>query len=188
MSHRITPLLIITVIIVNVYKEKASTLLWRLVLALPIFTGSEPTTAGGRYRKASEWQGSAGNEPALSGDVSAGVPQQGTRPATIVGTNELNFCVRDGVRWERRLWRKKRPERVAAVGKDRARLAGDGTAGHRNRKQVEPVPYNEKEPGLSLTLLLCWHYLFSRPVARQLSSAQMSLTSVFGMGTGGPSS
>ena len=34
---------------------------------------------------------------------------------------------------------------------------------------------------------LCWHYLFSRPVTRQLSSAYMSLTSVFGMGTGGPS-
>ena len=33
----------------------------------------------------------------------------------------------------------------------------------------------------------CWRYLFSRPVARQLSSAVMSLTSVFGMGTGGPS-
>ena len=28
---------------------------------------------------------------------------------------------------------------------------------------------------------LCWHYLFSRPVARQLSSAYMCLTSVFGM-------
>ena len=35
---------------------------------------------------------------------------------------------------------------------------------------------------------LCWHYLFSRPVTRQLSSAQMCLTSVFGMGTGGPTS
>ena len=35
--------------------------------------------------------------------------------------------------------------------------------------------------------LLCWHYLFSRSVTRQLSSAQVSLTSVFGMGTGGPS-
>ena len=34
----------------------------------------------------------------------------------------------------------------------------------------------------------CWRYLFSQPVTRQLSSAQMSLTSVFGMGTGGPSS
>ena len=34
---------------------------------------------------------------------------------------------------------------------------------------------------------LCWHYLFSRPVTRQVSSAHVSLTSVFGMGTGGPS-
>src|SRR5699024_10642914 len=34
---------------------------------------------------------------------------------------------------------------------------------------------------------LCWRYLFSRPVSRQVSSAQVSLTSVFGMGTGGPS-
>ena len=30
-------------------------------------------------------------------------------------------------------------------------------------------------------------YLFSRAAARQVSSAQVSLTSVFGMGTGGPS-
>ena len=35
---------------------------------------------------------------------------------------------------------------------------------------------------------LCRHYLFSRSVSRQVSSAQMSLTSMFGMGTGGPSS
>ena len=35
---------------------------------------------------------------------------------------------------------------------------------------------------------LCWHYLSSRAVARQVLSARMSLTSVFGMGTGGPSS
>ena len=34
---------------------------------------------------------------------------------------------------------------------------------------------------------LCWHYLSSRAVARQVLSAYMSLTSVFGMGTGGPS-
>ena len=34
---------------------------------------------------------------------------------------------------------------------------------------------------------MCWHYLFSRSVSRQVSSAQVSLTSVFGMGTGGPS-
>ena len=34
---------------------------------------------------------------------------------------------------------------------------------------------------------LCWHYLFSRAVARKVFSAHTSLTSVFGMGTGGPS-
>ncbi len=34
----------------------------------------------------------------------------------------------------------------------------------------------------------CWHYLSSRQVTLQVLSAQMSLTSVFGMGTGGPSS
>ena len=36
--------------------------------------------------------------------------------------------------------------------------------------------------------VLCWHYLSSRAVTRKVLSAQMSLTSVFGMGTGGPSS
>ena len=36
--------------------------------------------------------------------------------------------------------------------------------------------------------LLCSRYLFSQAVTRQVSSAPMSLTSVFGMGTGGPSS
>ena len=36
--------------------------------------------------------------------------------------------------------------------------------------------------------LLCWHYLSSRQVTLQVLSARMSLTSVFGMGTGGPSS
>ena len=35
---------------------------------------------------------------------------------------------------------------------------------------------------------LCWQYLSSRQVTLQVLSAQMSLTSVFGMGTGGPSS
>ena len=35
---------------------------------------------------------------------------------------------------------------------------------------------------------LCWRYLSSRAVTRQVLSALMSLTSVFGMGTGGPSS
>ena len=44
----------------------------------------------------------------------------------------------------------------------------------------------EKSPDFSVEAM-CWHYLSSRAVARQVLSAQMSLTSVFGMGTGGPS-
>ena len=34
---------------------------------------------------------------------------------------------------------------------------------------------------------LCWRYLSSRAVTRKVLSAKVSLTSVFGMGTGGPS-
>ena len=34
---------------------------------------------------------------------------------------------------------------------------------------------------------LCWHYLFFRAVTSQVFSARVSLTAVFGMGTGGPS-
>ena len=47
----------------------------------------------------------------------------------------------------------------------------------------------QKEKSLSFdNLFLCVGVdLFSRPVARQVSSAQVSLTAVFGMGTGGPS-
>ena len=33
---------------------------------------------------------------------------------------------------------------------------------------------------------LCWHYLSSRAVTRKVLSAKVCLTSVFGMGTGGP--
>ena len=48
------------------------------------------------------------------------------------------------------------------------------------------IPGIEKAP-IFRSRLLCWRYLSSRAVARQVLSAQMSLTSVFGMGTGGPS-
>ena len=46
----------------------------------------------------------------------------------------------------------------------------------------------KKAPPVGETFHLCWHYLSSRQVTLQVLSAQMSLTSVFGMGTGGPSS
>ena len=46
----------------------------------------------------------------------------------------------------------------------------------------------QKSPAVWRDFSLCWHYLSSRQVALQVLSARMSLTSVFGMGTGGPSS
>ena len=46
---------------------------------------------------------------------------------------------------------------------------------------------NEKNGIAEAMPFLCWRYLFSRFVSKQVSSAQVSLTSVFGMGTGGPS-
>ena len=46
--------------------------------------------------------------------------------------------------------------------------------------------YSKKKPP-TFVGGLCSRYLSSRAVARQVLSAYMSLTSVFGMGTGGPS-
>ena len=62
-------------------------------------------------------------------------------------------------------------------------------AGYRKQKQVKLIsrPIDIKNPTAE-TVGLCSRYLSSRAVARQVLSAQMSLTSVFGMGTGGPSS
>ena len=45
-----------------------------------------------------------------------------------------------------------------------------------------------KTASFSRSGFLCWHYLSSRQVTLQVLSARTSLTSVFGMGTGGPSS
>ena len=45
-----------------------------------------------------------------------------------------------------------------------------------------------KPPRESEAVSLCWHYLSFRQVTLQVLSARTSLTSVFGMGTGGPSS
>ena len=46
--------------------------------------------------------------------------------------------------------------------------------------------HRQKKAPTFRSRLSCLRYLFSRPVPRQLSSAYMCLTSVFGMGTGGP--
>ena len=47
--------------------------------------------------------------------------------------------------------------------------------------------HKEKHTDFSVCFLCVGAFLFSRAAARQVSSAQVSLTSVFGMGTGGPS-
>ena len=44
------------------------------------------------------------------------------------------------------------------------------------RKKLHPLGWSS----------LCWRYLSSRPVTQQVLSAKVCLTSVFGMGTGGP--
>ena len=55
----------------------------------------------------------------------------------------------------------------------------------RNNRPVDG--YRQKKPPTTVGGFLCWRYLSSRAVTRQVLSAYMSLTSVFGMGTGGPS-
>ena len=50
-----------------------------------------------------------------------------------------------------------------------------------------PTTVTTKKPSTVSVEGLCSRYLSSRAVARQVLSAYMSLTSVFGMGTGGPS-
>ena len=54
-------------------------------------------------------------------------------------------------------------------------------------KNMPVACFRQKKAPVFRLRLLCWRYLSSRAVARQVLSAQMSLTSVFGMGTGGPS-
>ena len=47
-----------------------------------------------------------------------------------------------GERWERRRWRKKRPERVAAVDRRKPASPGEAAVGHRNRtKKQKRIEY-----------------------------------------------
>ena len=51
----------------------------------------------------------------------------------------------------------------------------------------DPEVRRSKKQTAHTVCFLCWRYLSSRPVSRQVFSSQAILTSVFGMGTGGPS-
>ena len=55
-------------------------------------------------------------------------------------------------------------------------------------KNMPVACFRQKKAPIFRSRLMCWRYLSSRAVTSQVLSAQMSLTSVFGMGTGGPSS
>ncbi len=112
----------------------------------------------------------------------------GSRPPSIVGVHVLNFCVRDGREPRRRLWR---IQRGRSVGSGRRGTKAHCRRGHPpgtatgNRWTVHPVP-TKNNLTTEVVRSICSRYLFSQAVARQVSSAYMCLTSVFGMGTGGP--
>ena len=58
---------------------------------------------------------------------------------------------------------------------------------HGNARETDNTTTIKKKSDGCLTVALCWHYLSSRAVASQVLWAGTSLTTVFGMGTGGPS-
>ena len=69
------------------------------------------------------------------------IPPSALRAATSLCTREAlrpcrkgeRYMKATGERWERCLWQKKRPERVAAVGRRGRLLKADDAAGYRNR-------------------------------------------------------
>ena len=162
-----------------------------LVFALPIFPGSRPKVCRGAIRAlpvADEARRASG-----SGRRGTTVrrhrgprraPQQGQMCLTSVfgmvtspnaaGGGYSEGAVRAGVGGQRR----------------RSRQGGRRGTPTGNRWTGPPVYSPERKRNLTTKVvrLLCSRYLFSPAVARQVSSAQMCLTSVFGMGTGGPTS
>ena len=81
---------------------------------------------------------------------------------SIFGAGELNFCVRNGNRWTLTV-----------------KITNYSAFACQRTYRSFWIPIGN--PGVGIDL-------FSRAASSQVSSAQMSLTSVFGMGTGGPSS
>ena len=93
-----------------------------------------------------------------------------------------------------------RRQRRSLAGKQKRRLPTCAATAGTGRPKIR-LDINEKREGCTAfpfchivktqpayaSCVSCRHSLFSRPVARQVFSTIMSLTSVFGMGTGGPS-
>ncbi len=67
-----------------------------------------------------------------------------SRPATIVGVHELNFCVRDGREPERRLWREKRGRSECSGRSARSRLAATRRAGTANGNRWSTCSHAKK--------------------------------------------
>ena len=91
----------------------------------------------------------------------------GSLPPSIVGSAELNFCVRNGNRWT---------------------LCDKMTNFHTRTRRVFTPDFCLRIQQKFRRRNFCVSIdLSSRAVSRQVLSAPQSLTSVFGMGTGGPS-
>ena len=65
----------------------------------------------------------------------------GSRPPSIVGAYELNFCVRVGCAPERCQWQKKRGgKQVQRSARNEPASSGEVSAGHRKRGMSRPPP------------------------------------------------
>ena len=135
--------------------------------------GSEPSAAGGRYSELSEWQRSTDGKALCRRSQMSGT-----------ATGNLSSC---------RPWMssghpqaEKSPD-LSVEAHVFALPAFAARAIYRPAVRGCPVDiHRQKKAPTFRSRLLYLRYLFSQPVTRQLSSAYVCLTSVFGMGTGGP--
>ncbi len=74
------------------------------------------------------------------------------------------------------------PASVSSRAAEQSILSRDGATGIPNCTFPDTTKPRDFRRGVS-----CWRYLSSQAVSSQVLSAEASLTSVFGMGTGGPS-
>ena len=112
----------------------------------------------------------------LSRDGAAGIPNC-TLPDT---TKPRDF--RRGVSCWRYLSSQAVSSQVLSAEASLTDLSRDGAAGIPNCTLPDTTKPRDFRRGVS-----CWRYLSSQAVSSQVLSAEASLTSVFGMGTGGPS-
>ena len=95
----------------------------------------------------------------------------------------LNLCRDHGLPWER-------PRNGKAGGFPHSSFFIFQSSGFIHFRAPAPTANTPARRKKSSDLSIgasCWRYLSSRAVTRKVLSAQMSLTSVFGMGTGVPS-